>query len=192
MVSVNAEVDPDIASLIGASAALAISGMPFMGPIGAARVGYIEWQIRSQSDHQPVARIEARSGRRRHGRGCADGRVRGRGPGRGDHVGRRDVWSRCRCRWPSRPSTNWSPKRASRNGAGWHPSRTSNLKNAVSAPSEDEPRGGLHAHRKDAALREDQGSQGGGDRGPDGRRCAEVHRRSGRRRVLQSGIPVGA
>jgi polyribonucleotide nucleotidyltransferase len=33
-------VDPDIASLLGASAALAISGMPFLGPIGAARVGY--------------------------------------------------------------------------------------------------------------------------------------------------------
>jgi polyribonucleotide nucleotidyltransferase len=42
VVSVNAEVDPDIASLIGASAALAISGMPFMGPIGAARVGYLD------------------------------------------------------------------------------------------------------------------------------------------------------
>ena len=42
VLSVNAEVDPDIASLLGASAALAISGMPFMGPIGAARVGYLE------------------------------------------------------------------------------------------------------------------------------------------------------
>jgi polyribonucleotide nucleotidyltransferase len=42
VLSVNAEVDPDIASLIGASAALAISGMPFMGPIGAARVGYLD------------------------------------------------------------------------------------------------------------------------------------------------------
>ncbi len=41
VLSVNAEVDPDIAALIGASAALAISGMPFLGPIGAARVGYI-------------------------------------------------------------------------------------------------------------------------------------------------------
>ncbi|MDP9066304.1 MAG: polyribonucleotide nucleotidyltransferase [Pseudomonadota bacterium] len=41
VLSVNAEVDPDIAALIGASAALAISGMPFMGPIGAARVGYV-------------------------------------------------------------------------------------------------------------------------------------------------------
>ena len=44
VISVNAEVDPDIASLIGASAALAISGMPFMGPIGGARVGYIDGQ----------------------------------------------------------------------------------------------------------------------------------------------------
>jgi polyribonucleotide nucleotidyltransferase len=41
VLSVNAEVDPDIAALIGASAALAISGMPFLGPIGAARVGYL-------------------------------------------------------------------------------------------------------------------------------------------------------
>ena len=41
VLSVNAEVDPDIAALLGASAALAISGMPFMGPIGAARVGYL-------------------------------------------------------------------------------------------------------------------------------------------------------
>jgi polyribonucleotide nucleotidyltransferase len=40
VLSVNSEVDPDVASLLGASAALAISGMPFMGPIGAARVGY--------------------------------------------------------------------------------------------------------------------------------------------------------
>jgi polyribonucleotide nucleotidyltransferase len=42
VISVNSDVDPDIASLIGASAALAISGMPFMGPIGGARVGYID------------------------------------------------------------------------------------------------------------------------------------------------------
>jgi len=41
VLSVNSEVDPDVASLLGASAALAISGMPFLGPIGAARVGYV-------------------------------------------------------------------------------------------------------------------------------------------------------
>ncbi len=40
-VSLNPEVDADIAAMIGTSAALAISGIPFAGPIGAARVGYI-------------------------------------------------------------------------------------------------------------------------------------------------------
>src|ERR1700751_5607404 len=38
------ENDPDIVSLVGASAALTLSGIPFLGPIGGARVGYIEGQ----------------------------------------------------------------------------------------------------------------------------------------------------
>ncbi len=41
VLSLNPEVSADIAALIGASAALAVSGLPFNGPIGAARVGYI-------------------------------------------------------------------------------------------------------------------------------------------------------
>ena len=41
VLSLNPEVDADIAAMIGTSAALAISGIPFNGPIGAARVGYI-------------------------------------------------------------------------------------------------------------------------------------------------------
>jgi len=41
VVSLNPEVDPEIPALLGASAALAVSGLPFNGPIGAARVGYI-------------------------------------------------------------------------------------------------------------------------------------------------------
>jgi len=40
VISLNPDVDPDIPALLGASAALAISGMPFAGPIGAAKVGY--------------------------------------------------------------------------------------------------------------------------------------------------------
>jgi polyribonucleotide nucleotidyltransferase len=44
VVSSNSEVDSDIPSMIGASAALAISGIPFDGPIGAARVGYLNGQ----------------------------------------------------------------------------------------------------------------------------------------------------
>ncbi|NBU50100.1 MAG: polyribonucleotide nucleotidyltransferase, partial [Betaproteobacteria bacterium] len=41
VLSLNPEVQADIAALIGTSAALSISGIPFNGPIGAARVGYI-------------------------------------------------------------------------------------------------------------------------------------------------------
>ncbi|WP_163930273.1 polyribonucleotide nucleotidyltransferase [Paraferrimonas sp. SM1919] len=41
VVSIDPEIQPDIISLIGTSAALAISGIPFNGPVGSARVGYI-------------------------------------------------------------------------------------------------------------------------------------------------------
>jgi polyribonucleotide nucleotidyltransferase len=44
VLSLNPEVQADIAAMIGASAALAISGIPFNGPIGAARVGYVDGQ----------------------------------------------------------------------------------------------------------------------------------------------------
>jgi polyribonucleotide nucleotidyltransferase len=44
VMSVNPEVDPDIPAMIGVSAALALSGIPFNGPIGAARVGYLDGQ----------------------------------------------------------------------------------------------------------------------------------------------------
>nr|WP_215878377.1 polyribonucleotide nucleotidyltransferase [Acidithiobacillus ferridurans] len=44
VVSVDRDNDPDILALVGASAALAVSGIPFSGPIGAARVAYIDGQ----------------------------------------------------------------------------------------------------------------------------------------------------
>lgn len=42
VIGLDPEIDPDIPAMIGASAALAISGIPFNGPLGAARVGYID------------------------------------------------------------------------------------------------------------------------------------------------------
>ncbi len=45
VVSVNPNVQPDIPTMIGTSAALAISGIPFNGPIGAARVGHVDGQL---------------------------------------------------------------------------------------------------------------------------------------------------
>ncbi len=44
VMSSNNDIDPDIPSMIGASAAVALAGIPFNGPIGAARVGYINGQ----------------------------------------------------------------------------------------------------------------------------------------------------
>lgn len=44
VLSVNPEIDPDIPAMIGASAALCVSGIPFNGPLGAARVGYVDGQ----------------------------------------------------------------------------------------------------------------------------------------------------
>src|ERR1700757_113121 len=44
VMSVDPEIDPDVPALIGASAAIALSGIPFNGPIAAARVGYIDGQ----------------------------------------------------------------------------------------------------------------------------------------------------
>ena len=40
VISLNADIDPDVPAMIGASAALAVSGIPFNGPIGCCRVGY--------------------------------------------------------------------------------------------------------------------------------------------------------
>src|ERR1700732_612075 len=53
------ENDPDIVSLIGASAALTISGIPFLGPIGGARVGYIDGKFVVNPTLDPIAQSSA-------------------------------------------------------------------------------------------------------------------------------------
>jgi len=54
------ENDPDIVAMVAASAALTISGLPFMGPIGAARVGLIEgaFVINPQLDELPESKLD--------------------------------------------------------------------------------------------------------------------------------------
>jgi polyribonucleotide nucleotidyltransferase len=55
VLSVDPNIDPDIASLLGASAALALSGIPFNGPIGAARVGWKDGQYLLNPTAQQLA-----------------------------------------------------------------------------------------------------------------------------------------
>ncbi|HNR76034.1 MAG TPA: polyribonucleotide nucleotidyltransferase, partial [Parvularculaceae bacterium] len=54
------ENDPDVVAMIAASAALTISGVPFLGPIGAARVGYIagEYVLNPQLDEMPETKLD--------------------------------------------------------------------------------------------------------------------------------------
>ncbi len=54
------ENDPDVVAMIAVSAALTISGVPFMGPIGAARVGYIdgEYVLNPQLDEMPDTKLD--------------------------------------------------------------------------------------------------------------------------------------
>jgi len=64
VIGLDPEIDPDIPAMIGASAALAISGIPFNGPLGAARVGYIDGAYvlnpnKSQLDNSALALVVA-------------------------------------------------------------------------------------------------------------------------------------
>ena len=54
------ENDPDVLAMVGASAALTLSGVPFMGPIGGARVGYIngEFKLNPHVDEMPESELD--------------------------------------------------------------------------------------------------------------------------------------
>ncbi len=60
VVSVNPQVSPDLVAMIGASAALSLSGVPFNGPIGAARVGFINNQLvlNPTTSEQAISRLD--------------------------------------------------------------------------------------------------------------------------------------
>ncbi len=91
VVSLDPEIPADIPSLVGASAALAISGVPFAGPIGAARVGYKDGAYVLNPTRTDTQGIDAGPRGRRHRGWRADGRIRSRQPvGRSD-AGRRGV-----------------------------------------------------------------------------------------------------
>src|SRR5215218_8495561 len=54
------ENDPDMVAMVAASAALTLSGVPFMGPVGAARVGFInnEYVLNPQFDEMPESQLD--------------------------------------------------------------------------------------------------------------------------------------
>ncbi|MFK5216074.1 polyribonucleotide nucleotidyltransferase [Glaesserella parasuis] len=60
VVSVNPQISPDLVAMIGASAALSLSGVPFNGPIGTARVGFIDNQfvLNPTTSEQRLSRLD--------------------------------------------------------------------------------------------------------------------------------------
>jgi len=60
VISYDPQVNPDIPALIGASAAMSISGLPFNGPVGAARVGYIDgnYVLNPTTDQMKVSQLD--------------------------------------------------------------------------------------------------------------------------------------
>ena len=60
VISFDPQINPDIPALIGASAAMSISGLPFSGPVGAARVGYIDgnYVINPSTDQMPESLLD--------------------------------------------------------------------------------------------------------------------------------------
>ncbi|MFQ5953549.1 MAG: polyribonucleotide nucleotidyltransferase [Kiloniellales bacterium] len=60
VLSIDMENDPDVVALIGTSAALTISGLPFLGPIAGCRVGYIDGQyvLNPQLDELPLSQLD--------------------------------------------------------------------------------------------------------------------------------------
>lgn len=58
VVSINPEISPDIVSIIGVSAALTLSGLPFNGPIGAARIGYINNKYILNPTHEEIKKSD--------------------------------------------------------------------------------------------------------------------------------------
>ena len=110
------ETDPDILAMIASSAALTLSGVPFMGPIGARARRLYQGRDRRQPDARGDEGFGARSRRRRHGRRGADGRIGGQGAFRGHDAEGRDGRPRFVPTGHSRRSSG-SPKRPPRSRA---------------------------------------------------------------------------
>ena len=179
------ENDPDIVAMVAASAALTLSGVPFMGPIGGARVGYINGSYVLNPPLDQLKEFEARPRRRRHRRRGADGRIGGAGALRGRHARRRHVRPP---RLPAGDRRDHPARRARRQGAArLRGRRPGGALRARPADRGGRPGPRLFDHRQGRAPRRHRRGQGEGDRGalPAGRRGRAVGA-AGRRAVQEA------
>jgi polyribonucleotide nucleotidyltransferase len=158
VVSSNSEIDSDIPAMIGASAALALSGIPFDGPIGAARVGYANGAVHAESrrhrtqdiqlnlvvagTQQAVLMVESeaqRAVRRRHARRR---RVRPRADAGGDQGDQRAGRRSRQAEWDWQP-----PAKDEALIEAWRRTRGSRSARRLS----DHQKQAAHARRRDLA-----------------------------------------
>ncbi len=124
VLSINPEVPADIPALIGASAALAVSGLPFNGPVGAARVAYINNEYvlnptRTQMKESALDLVVAGTER-----AVLMVESEAQQLPRRSHARRAWCSAMSRCKRRSTRSTNSCAKAASRNGTGSRRRRT--------------------------------------------------------------------
>ncbi len=191
VISVNSEVDPDIASLLGASAALAISGMPFLGPIGGARVGYIDGKyiLNPTTTQLATSQLDLVVA------GTAEGvlMVESEAAGLNEEVMLGAVTFGHEQMQIAIKAINELAAEAGKPKWSWvAPEPNKELQSAVSGFAETAVAAAYTLTEKMAALRQDQGDQGRSGRSVEQGRDAEIYRRSSGRRVFQSGISTGA
>ena len=158
--SYDLENDSDILAMVAASAALTLSGVPFMGPIGGARVGHIKGEIKVNPTVEEMKDFDPRSGRRRHRGRRADGRVAGPGTQRRHDAEGGHGWP---FRIPAGPSGDHPAGRKGRQGAA----RTRNERSLGGRKGGDGSRRGraprrLFPHPEAGALRRPRRRQGEG------------------------------
>ena len=180
------ENDPDILALVASSAALTLSGAPFEGPIGAARVGFIndEYVLNPTLDEMADTQLDlvvAGTARRR-----ADGRIGSQGTQRRDHARRGDVRS---SPLPAGGQGDHRARREGRQGAARgrdHRQRRDREGNA--RPGRAGAAHGLRDSDQAGPLRGGRQGQGKGDGALlPGRPGAEIRQAARRRRVQGTG-----
>ena len=179
--SYDLENDSDILAMVASSAALTLSGVPFMGPIGGGAGRRHQGRDQGQPDRRGDEGFDPRSGRRRHrGRG-ADGRVGGPGALRRHDAEGGDGRPR---RIPAGPSGDHPSGRKGRQGAARpHGERSRRGREGGAGCGRGRFARRLFDHREAAALRRRRRGQGEGVWRARARgRRAEVSRRARSRR----------
>ena len=174
VLSLNPDIDADIPAMLGASAALALSGVPFRGPIGAAKVGYNDGQyiLNPTATQLKESKLELVVAGTREGVLMVESE--GGQPARGRDARRRDVRPPADADRDQGDQRAQGPKPASPRGTGSPPPRTRSSKPRSPSNAEAALSDAYKITDKLAAPRSHPEDQGSRAAGAGGRRRAAV------------------